>query len=617
MRRFLLPLALLVLAPLPVELRAQTLLPDRILTHDNLAPAGELRDGVLELQLEARSGHWYPEAEDGPWIGVQAFAEGGGPLQIPGPLVRVSEGTEILVSLRNTLLNPLVVYGLHTRPGSAEDTIRVASGATREVRFLAGEPGTYFYWGSTTGETMTERGGVDSQLSGAFVVDPVEGVAPDRVFVMGLWFEEGIDGAPDRNVMTINGKGWPHTELFTFTVGDTVRWRWLNPTRSSHPMHLHGFYFRVDSRGDWAADEVYPAAGQRLAVTELMLPGATNVFEWIPEREGNWLFHCHFPFHMGPGVSLTPPPTHGGHSGHVHHEHPMAGLILGIHVNAHPDDTPPAADLTEPRPLRLLVQSAPNRYGEAPGFGYVLHESGPPPPADSIGVPGSTLILRRGEPVAITVVNRLHEPTTVHWHGIELDSFPDGVPGWSGSTGRILRPIAPADSFVAHFTPPRAGTFMYHSHFNEVEQIGSGLYGAIVVVEPDQPFDPVHDHLIVVGQDGAEEDSPGLVNGRRSPRPLELRVGETHRLRLINITVDWRVMFSLVSDTGFADWRPLAKDGADLPPHQSTSRPAHLLTGPGETADFEVSFSAPGTWRLEVKSQLSGWHIPVRIVVRE
>jgi manganese oxidase len=49
--------------------------------------AGVLRDGVLELRLETRTGMWYPEAENGPGIEVQAFAEAGGPLLIPGPLV--------------------------------------------------------------------------------------------------------------------------------------------------------------------------------------------------------------------------------------------------------------------------------------------------------------------------------------------------------------------------------------------------------------------------------------------------------------------------------------------------------------------------------------------------
>ena len=45
-------------------------------------------------------------------------------------------------------------------------------------------------------------------------------------------------------------------------------------------------------------------------------------------------------------------------------------------------------------------------------------------------------------------------------------------------------PIAPGDSFTAEFTPPRPGTFIYHSHAHELVQIQGGLYGALIVVEP-------------------------------------------------------------------------------------------------------------------------------------
>jgi CubicO group peptidase (beta-lactamase class C family) len=607
MRTALCSAAALILAASPAH---GTTTPERARTHDNRVPAGRLAGGVLAVELEARRARWYPQAEDGPFVEVQAFAAGRGPAQIPAPLLRVPEGTEVRATVRNRLADPLVVHGLHTRPGGADDTVHVAPGASREVRFRAGRPGTYFYWASTTGNGMEERIGADSQLSGAFVVDPAGGARPDRVFVMGAWLQPGATEAETREVMTVNGKGWPHTERFTFERGDTVRWRWVNPTWSSHPMHLHGFYFRVDSRGAWAADTVYAPAARRLAVTELMLPGGTAALTWVPEREGNWLFHCHFPFHMSPGVSL--PQAGAQHAGHPGHE--MAGLVLGIHVRGGRGGAPAAAGAE--RRLRLVAQDAPRRWGDSAGMGYVLDDGSAPLPADSIAIPGPVLVLRRGEPVAVTVVNRLAEPTSVHWHGMELESFPDGVPGWSGTPGQLAPAIAPGDSFTARFTPPRAGTFIYHPHQNELGQISSGLYGALIVVEPDGALDPRRDHVLVVGQAGPTVDSPGLVNGSPAPPPLELRAGETHRLRLINITNDWRVTFTLRTDTALVRWRAVAKDGAALPPAHTAARPAFLLTGPGETADFEVTPDAPGEYTLEVKTQLPGWYVPVRVRVR-
>lgn len=250
-------------------------------------------------------------------------------------------------------------------------------------------------------------------------------------------------------------------------------------------------------------------------------------------------------------------------------------------------------------------------------MGFVLHENGSEPSRDSVPPAGPTIVLKRGEPVAITVVNRLDQPSAVHWHGIELESFPDGVPGWSGTPARIMPAIAPRDSFVAEFVPPRSGTFIYHSHSNELAQISSGMYGALLVVDSGKTLDPQIDRVLVVGAAGPALDAPGLVNGMREPPPLDLVVGRTYRLRLININLEWRVAFSLATDTGYARWRPVAKDGADLAPHQASLGPAYLLTGPGETADFEFTPTAPSNLRLNITTQLAGWHVPVAVRVRK
>jgi FtsP/CotA-like multicopper oxidase with cupredoxin domain len=230
--------------------------PERIRANDNRVAAGTLRDGALTLHLVAREGRWYPESDSGKSIVVQAFAEEGSAPRIPGPLVRVPSGTLLRVSVRNTLGRTLVLFGMHERPSGAADTLVVLPGATRETTFRAGAPGSYFYWGSTSGNGLREREGEDSQLYGAFVVDSAGAASPprDRIFVLGVLGEPPL---PPPYPMVINGKSWPYTERLSYQVGDTVRWRWLNPSSQPHPMHLHGFYFTVASRGSWAADTVY------------------------------------------------------------------------------------------------------------------------------------------------------------------------------------------------------------------------------------------------------------------------------------------------------------------------------------------------------------------------
>ena len=91
-------------------------------------------------------------------------------------------------------------------------------------------------------------------------------------------------------------------------------------------------------------------------------------------------------------------------------------------------------------------------------------------------IPGPMLELEQGRPAAITVRNRLAEPASVHWHGMELPSYFDGVAGWSGAGAMRAPLIAPGDSFTARFTPPRAGTFIYHSHVAEARHLASGMY---------------------------------------------------------------------------------------------------------------------------------------------
>jgi FtsP/CotA-like multicopper oxidase with cupredoxin domain len=557
---------------------------------------------------------WYPEGEKGPALPVAAFAEEGGPLQNPGPLIRVPAGTDVRVTLRNSLAKPLTVFGLGQRRGLASDTVRVEAGGMRDVRFTASEPGTYYYAGRTGRAPILGRSTEDTQLNGAIIVDPQGSITDegDRVFVIGWWFILDSTSASGlgRATLVINGRSWPHTERIDVAQGDSLRWRWINLTGLEHPMHLHGFYFSVDAVGDGARYTSYARDERRTAVTERLVAGATMAISWSPSRPGNWIFHCHFAGHISHHVALgggNPDAVATAHShqadggahhanGHDHQKaargHDMAGLVLGIRVSPRGETPKPARDY---RPIRLIVRSKPNVHGTQPGYAYVL--GGSPQEADTaaLPLPGPTLVLEKDQPVAITVINRSAEPAAVHWHGIELESFPDGVPGWSGMNTSVLPAIPPGDSLTVHFTPPRAGTFMYHSHFNEFQQIGSGLYGSIVVVERGKRYDPGTDRVLLVSDAGPTTNlirgpfPPAMLNGRTTPDPIELHAGTTYRFRLINIRTDYTAVISLLAGGQPVEWRVVAKDGADLPASQVKVQPATLTFSPGEIIDVELT----------------------------
>lgn len=551
--------------------------------NDNRVPAGRLQDGVLRLDLEVRLGRWYPEADDGASLTAPVLAEVGQAPQVPAPLIRVPVGTVLEITVHNTLPDSqVIVRGLFARPAAAPDSLIVPPGERGAARFTAGAPGTYVYGAWDSRDSTVER----EQMTGAFVVDSAGARTDDRIFVMNIWGQP-VGDTGYVNAVAINGKSWPYSERIGLTVGDSIRWRWVNGTIRNHPMHLHGFYFRIDGRGTFTADTTYAPGARRLAVTENLLPLETMSVAWSPAEPGNWLFHCHIAFHAIPEAARFDRSVHGDHD-----EDHMAGLVLGIHVAPRPGWQPAARP--DPRHLRFVVSELPAHRDSVRTIGVSIADGAAEPRA---AWPGPVLVLTQGRPTDVTVVNRLSETTAIHWHGLELESWSDGVAGWSGRDGMVAPPVAPGDSFVARLTMPRAGTFIYHTHLRDVGQITAGLYGPIVVLPPGQSFAPEMDHVFTAGWDAQRI----VVNGDSTEPPLVFVAEETHRLRFVNIGPAQRLRFAMERDSAdYVSWRPLAKDGADLPASQAAERAAQEVLDVGETFDATVALP-PGAYAVTVR----------------
>jgi len=295
----------------------------------------------------------------------------------------------------------------------------------------------------------------------------------------------------------------------------------------------------------------------------------------------------------------------------------MSGLVVGIDVHPRQSDVAKASSQKPQRKLTLTISKNPPlpnttrrcisvelRDGETVAETLNGSELGPP------------IILYRGQQTQITVVNKLETPTAIHWHGMELESYYDGVPGYSGDSHQVTPAIASGGSFDVQMTPPRSGTYIYHTHWHDMEQLTTGLYGALIVLEPGEKYDSEHDRTFVISTAGRSfSEETLLMNGNGEPSGTQFRVGERYRLRFINITTDDdEVTTSILDGLELASWMPLAKDGADLPASYHTMGEARLKFGAGETYDFEFAPQKTGRLSLESKFIESRTVLPIEVV---
>lgn len=138
--------------------------------------------------------------------------------------------------------------------------------------------------------------------------------------------------------------------------------------------------------------------------------------------------------------------------------------------------------------------------------------------------PAPIIRAQQGKRIRIRFINRLNEPTTIHWHGIRLDNAMDGVPF-------LTQPPIPAgETFIYDFICPDGGTFWYHPHVNSLVQLGKGLTGALIVEEA-QPV--AFDHEAVIQLRDWRLDKEGRFLALSDPRQAA-RAGTLGTVKTVN-----------------------------------------------------------------------------------
>jgi FtsP/CotA-like multicopper oxidase with cupredoxin domain len=543
----------------------------------------------------------------------------------------VQAGTTIRIRVHNTLGHRITFF-LPTSQAT-DDSVVLAPGDVKEISTQAARPGNYIYRAADSTKAAAQFR-MDGALGGAIVVDTAGKAPPkDRVFMIMMVpdsllladIERGatLASAKGRISYTINGRSWPNTERISTTVGDTLHWRVINGSDDIHPMHLHGFYYRVDDMSGLLVGRQGQGAPGRIVVTERLSQYSAMSMTWVPERPGNWIFHCHFALH------LMPPDADSADAKPMDHDNPalngMVGLALGLEV-APRRGAPAVAESRPARRIRLVAVRDSEFPDSAPQMRFEIEEKGHRTMSRASFSP--TLYLTKNEPVSIMVVNHMREKTAVHWHGLEIDSYYDGVAGLSGTPSRLAPVIAPGDSFEARLTPPRAGTFMYHSHLDDVRQQTAGLVGPLVVQDGPLGLRPDEHEIFLKGSRaiGAGAASPLEVNGMANPDTIVIHAGRQAVFRFMSLSLvnpNATVSLTARSDSayvgvpdGIVEWQPIAKDGADLPPAARAPRLARQIIAMGETYDFSYTPTRPGQMRIEVRSAGARGVLLARVPVR-
>jgi len=216
-------------------------------------------------------------------------------------------------------------------------------------------------------------------------------------------------------------------------------------------------------------------------------------------------------------------------------------------------------------------------------------------------VHGPTIEAVEGDKVRVYVTNRLIAPTTVHWHGVFLPSGMDGVGGLNQAA------IKPGETFMYEWTFRQHGTFMYHSHHDEMTQMALGMMGMIVVHprRPDRNYRVDRDFVIMLSEWSIKPGTsrPNSIamndfnvltmNARAFPgtEALVCKKGDRVRIRLGNLSAMDHHSIHLHGHY----FKVVATDGGQIP--VSAQWPETTVIVPtGASRDIEFIASEEGDW---------------------
>jgi manganese oxidase len=220
----------------------------------------------------------------------------------PGPTIQANEGDRLRIVFDNHLPEPTRIHwhGLELPiemdgvPGVSQDV--VMPGDRFVYEFSLHQDGTFFYHPHMAMQEMVG-------MLGGFIIHPKSPYTPhvDKDYLIALQEYAVLPNSTIPNSMsmefnwlTFNGKAGPASTPLVIRQGERVRIRLINMGMDHHPIHLHGFTFWETGREGARQQE---SAWTRGNATLVGVAQARD-FEFVADRLGEWMLHCHLPHHM-------------------------------------------------------------------------------------------------------------------------------------------------------------------------------------------------------------------------------------------------------------------------------------------------------------------------------
>ncbi len=415
------------------------------------APSGQI--AAHEFELLAQEFDW--EVSTG--TVVRAWGYNG---QVPGPELRVREGDEVRVRLRNELSVPTTIHwhGVNVHPSmdgvAGLSQAAVEPGAEFLYEFIARPAGSRWYHSHTDPALQVPMG-----MYGSLIVEPRQPIRTwDREFTY-IFAEWDLELTPDvaagraprgtgdqmlrggelgGDLYLMNGRSHGMIPTMVVREGDRVLIRLMNAGHQSHSFHTHGHSFRIVATDGNAV----PVGMEWTKDTVLIGPAERYDLEMTCDNPGVWMVHCHMEHHMANGM-MTLIQYEG------YQPTGPAAAFIGTPEAAGPHDhTMPKLSADTPAATPVGIQAA-----TTPGFSGTTAEIG--------------LVDDRIDPSDLTVI----VGTTVTWVNQGADWH--SVAAYDGSFDSAR--IAPGESYAYRFDQP--GTYQYLCKHHAMQ----GMIGRIEV----------------------------------------------------------------------------------------------------------------------------------------